>query len=70
MPFLYDKEGTITLEEVQTFVRSKELSKINDLKIGNNGECLSVLRGRSKHTENWKGKRSKSESKSKYKDFL
>lgn len=38
----YGKEGTITLDEVQTIVRSKEFSKVKDLKIYDSGEDLSV----------------------------
>lgn len=44
---LYGKENSITLDEVQTIVRSKELSKKKNFKIDNSGECLSVSRGRS-----------------------
>ena len=42
---LYGKEGTITLDEVQTAVKSKEFSKSKDLKIEDNGEDLNVSRG-------------------------
>lgn len=40
--FLYGKENTITFDEVQTIVRSKEFSKAKDLKIHDSGEDLSV----------------------------
>ena len=40
---LYGKEGTITLDKVQTAVKSKEFSKY--LKIEDSGEGLNVSRG-------------------------
>src|SRR3954465_923163 len=42
---LYGKEGTITLDEVQTAVKSKEFSKLKDLKIEDSDEGLNVSRG-------------------------
>ena len=42
---LYDKECTITFNEVQTAVKSKEFSKSKDLKIEDSGEGLNVSRG-------------------------
>src|SRR3954469_1665699 len=42
---LYSKEGTITLDEVQTTVKSKEFSKSKDLKIEDSGQGLNVSRG-------------------------
>jgi hypothetical protein len=45
---LYGKEQTITLEEVQTSIRTKELQRQQDGKSEtNNGEGLNVQRGRS-----------------------
>lgn len=41
---LYGKEGNVTLYEVQTTMRSKELSNFKYLKIEDNGEGLSVSR--------------------------
>lgn len=72
---LYGKEGTTTLEEVQSALRTKELTKFKDLKIDDGGEGLNVTRGRSEQRGKGKGKsRSKSKSKgfdkSKYKCFL
>jgi len=42
---LYGKEGTVTLEEVQAALRTKELTKSKDLRIHENSEGLSVSRG-------------------------
>lgn len=42
---LYGKEDTITLDEVQKTVRSKDFFKVKDLKINDSGENLSVSRG-------------------------
>lgn len=61
---LYGKEGTINLDEVQTVVRLKELSKLKDLKVDDSGKGLSVSIGRS-GSRGKKGKRYKSKSKSK-----
>jgi len=38
---LYGKEGTVTLEQVQAALRTKELTKSKDLRIHENGEGLS-----------------------------
>lgn len=62
---LYGKEITITLDEVHKNVRSKELSKLKDLKFNDRGECLSVSKAMSESKGNQKGKRSKLKSKSK-----
>jgi hypothetical protein len=44
---LYGKEHTITLEEVQTSIRTKELQRQQDGKSEtDNGEGLNVQRGR------------------------
>jgi hypothetical protein len=43
---LYGNENTITLEEVQLVTKTKELTKLNDLKVENSVEVLSVSRGR------------------------
>jgi len=42
---LYGKEGTVTLEEVQATLRTKELTKYKDLRTDENSEGLSVSRG-------------------------
>lgn len=42
---LYDKESTINLDEVHTFMRCKEFSKMKILNIDDSGEGLSVSRG-------------------------
>jgi hypothetical protein len=42
---LYGKEGTITLEEFQAALRTKELTKSKDLRVDENDEGLSVSRG-------------------------
>ena len=44
---LYGKEGTVTLEEVQADLRTKELTKSKDWRIHESGEGLSVSRGNS-----------------------
>lgn len=64
---IYGQEVTLTLDEVQTVVRSNELSKLKDLKVDDNGEVLSVSIGRSKSMGNHIRNifRSKSKSKSK-----
>jgi len=68
---LYGNECTTTLEEVQTPLRTKELTKFKDLKIEESGKGLNVLWQRSEHIEKGKGKsRSKGFNKSKYKYFI
>jgi len=42
---LYGKEGTVTLEEVQAALRTKELTKSKDLRADENSEVISVSRG-------------------------
>nr|KYP64658.1 Retrovirus-related Pol polyprotein from transposon TNT 1-94 [Cajanus cajan] len=44
---LYGKEQDITLDEVQTSIRTKELQRQQDNKTDDNGESLNVSRGRS-----------------------
>lgn len=71
---LYGKEQTITLEEVQNSIRTKELQLKQDIKTETeNGEGLNVTRGRSEKRGSKKGKKSRSKSKngdkSKYKCF-
>lgn len=68
--FFYGKEYTITFNEVHKAMRLKELSKMKDLKINDNGEGLSISRGSSESKGNQKWKRAKSESKSKSKVFM
>jgi hypothetical protein len=62
---LYGKEGTITLDEVQAALRTKELTKLNELKIDDSGEGLNISRGRSENrgSGKWKKHRSKSRAK-------
>jgi len=62
---LYGKEGTVTLEEVQAALRTKELTKSKDLRIYESGEGLSVLRG----NDGGRSNRRKSGNKSKSKCF-
>jgi len=64
---LYDKEDTVTLEEVQAALRTKELIKSKDLRIHENGEGLSVSRGNG--GGGGRGNRRKSGNKSKSKCF-
>jgi hypothetical protein len=45
---LYGKEQTITLDEVLTSIRTKELQSLQDARAEDNGEGLKVSRGRSK----------------------
>lgn len=40
----YGKEDIITLEEVQLTIRTNELTKIKELKIDDNDECLTISR--------------------------
>ena len=42
---LYKKDSITTLEEVQATLKNKELTKFNDLKVDDSGECLSVTKG-------------------------
>ena len=44
---LYGKDQDITLEEVQTSIRTKEMQKQQDSKSEDNGESLNISRGRS-----------------------
>jgi hypothetical protein len=62
---LYGKEGTVTLEEVQAALRTKELTKSKNLRTDENGEGLSVSRGNG----GGRGNRGKSGNKSKFKCF-
>ena len=62
---LYGKEGTVTLEEVQAALRTKELTKSKDLRVDENGEGLSVSRGNG----GGRGNRGKSSNKTKFKCF-
>jgi len=64
---LYGKEGTITLEEVQAALRTKELTKSKDLRADENSEGLSVSRGNGGGRGNRES--SKSGNKAKYKCF-
>jgi len=64
---LYGKEGTVTLEEVQATLRTKELTKYKDLRTDENSEGLSVSRGNGRGRGN-RGS-SKGSNKTKYKCF-
>ncbi|KAK2441188.1 alpha carbonic anhydrase [Trifolium repens] len=46
---LYGKECIITLDEVQSALRTKELTKFKDLKVDDGAEGLNVERGRSEN---------------------
>src|SRR6266487_1786554 len=59
---LYGKEGTITLDEVQSALRTKELTKLRDLRVDDSGEGLSVARGGTENGGRWKGKKNWSKS--------
>ncbi|RZB53427.1 Retrovirus-related Pol polyprotein from transposon TNT 1-94 [Glycine soja] len=59
---LYGKDQDITLEEVQTSIRTKEMQKQQDSKSEDNGESLNISRGRSEK-KGPRGKKSKSRSK-------
>ncbi|GAU28731.1 hypothetical protein TSUD_372380 [Trifolium subterraneum] len=59
---LYGKEGTITLDEVQSALRTKELAKLRDLRVDDSGEGLSVARGGSENDGRLKGKKNWSKS--------
>ena len=61
---LYGKEGTVTLEEVQAALRTKELTKSKDL-THEHGEGLSVSRGNG----GGRGNRRKSGNKSRFECF-
>ncbi|KAK2382202.1 hypothetical protein QL285_069749 [Trifolium repens] len=63
--FLYGKEGTITLDEVQSALRTKELTKFKDLKVDDSGEGLNVARGRSENRGKGNGKNHGSKSRPK-----
>src|SRR6266487_1790582 len=43
---LYGRESPITLEEVQSALRTKELTKFKDLKMGDGADALNVSSGR------------------------
>ena len=62
---LYGKEGTITLDEVQSALRTKEMTKMRDLRIDDSGEGLNVTRGKSENKSKGKGKKHRSKSRSK-----
>lgn len=48
---IYGKDQDITLEEVQTSIRTKETQKQQDSKSEDNGESLNISRGRSEKRE-------------------
>lgn len=49
MPFFMVKKCTITLDKIQTVVRSKEFSNVKYLRIDDSGEGLSVSRTGREH---------------------
>ncbi|KAK2433181.1 inorganic pyrophosphatase TTM2 [Trifolium repens] len=53
---LYGKEGTITLDEVRSALRTNELTKFKDLKVDDGAKGLNVARGRSENGGKGKGK--------------
>jgi hypothetical protein len=59
---LFGKEGTVTLDEVQSALRTKELTKLRNLKVDDSGEGLNVARGRSENEGKGKGKKNWSKS--------
>ncbi|MCI42024.1 hypothetical protein A2U01_0063259, partial [Trifolium medium] len=59
------KEGTITLDKVQSALRTKELTKLRDLKVNDSAEGLNVARGRSENEGKGKGKKHRSKSRPK-----
>ncbi|CAJ2654885.1 unnamed protein product [Trifolium pratense] len=62
---LYGKEGTITLDEVQSALRTKELTKLRDLRVDDSAEGLNVMRDRSENDGRGKGKKYGSKSRPK-----
>ena len=58
---LYGKDQDITLEEVQTSIRTKNMQKQQDSKSEDNGESLTISRGRSEK-KGTRGKKSRSRS--------
>jgi len=58
---LYGKDQDITLEEVQTSIRTKEMQKQQDSKSEDNGQSLNISRGRSEK-KGTRGKKSRSRS--------
>jgi hypothetical protein len=56
---LYVKESTITLDEVQLALRTKELTNFKDLKLENGVEALNVSTGK----DGGRGERAKTKSK-------
>jgi len=55
----FEKEQTITLEEVQTSIRAKEFQKFQESKGEDNGLSLDVLKSKGKKEKEFKGKKSK-----------
>jgi hypothetical protein len=52
----YGKEDTITLDGVQSTLRTKELAKFRDMKVDDSGEGLNISRGRSESHGRGKGR--------------
>ena len=68
---LFGRDQTITLEEVQSSIQTKEMQRKQESKIDNNAKRLNVMRGRlekrnSKSNKHISTSRSQSQSKLKY----
>lgn len=63
----YGKEGAVTLNEVQTTLRTNELTNSKDVKLDDSGEGLNISKG--KRGSRGNRANSKSGDKSKYKCF-
>lgn len=62
--FIFGKEHIITLEEVESFIRIQELTKMKQLKGINSCEGLSVSKGMGENKGNQNGNKSMSKSNS------
>ncbi|PNX56912.1 cytochrome p450 [Trifolium pratense] len=54
---LYGKEVTITLDEVQSALRTKEWTKLRDLGVDDSAEGLNMTRDKSENEDSGKGKK-------------
>jgi len=50
---LYEKHGIITLDEVQSILRTKKLTKFKDLKVENSEKVFNVSGGRGEGKGKW-----------------
>ncbi|PNX55958.1 hypothetical protein L195_g049592, partial [Trifolium pratense] len=57
--------GTITLDEVQSALRTKKLTKLRDLRVDDSEKGLNVTRDRSENEGRGKGKKNRSNSRPK-----